>query len=595
MNPYFVAVDNDRLTNASTDVATKSLSTWLENRIDANNKCIVANSHCISTYKPYGLTSSVTSRYWASPIHTCFHVGIYDISENTNKIKVLVVGTAITGNVELHAEVHVFRGGTITGPIAATEPLLFGTSDINFEMEMLIDPKEITANKCIVSVWMRSASHSASIQTLSRNQITWSDPEKTTHDGFKERSGFDAFGPDYIITDDTDGRTWQLIKKHTVTGKGGSLDGLWWGIQPLDGKPINLSSGTANNQFSKRQISSFYPGGVFVEFERNPYKSTFDYSAKIYETMAAQTPVLGQHVSQHAFNIDAEHQVYRMQHVGAEEDDYPAIEWQTEVQKPWWQVRQGGVFAAPNDWQVKQTVGFDIDWSDTKIEVSGLVLGVELNALWTADNDKVGYPPAPNTIERFAALGPDDPRKFAAPQANDSVQRIKGSVPIRIVLRQLVNNDLDIFGSTYNETVIDDEIDITFWRATPDYTRPLLRSLSFGYHGDVFTNDRSTIATLTKIPHSYYHTEGWLQNLNAHNDIQYLTPFVFSFDPPAGFDKTKPMIAQVLLGNTDKTSYFSTVQEAVSVGLAPDGTFLFNDTRMFVHFVSWSIATRGII
>lgn len=594
MKPIFVALDNDRLTNASTDLSTKPLSTWLENRVHANNKCLVSNSHCVATSKPNGLSTRYTNRYYASLIPTCIHVGVYDVVGNTSNINVSVLGTAQNGLVEIWAELYVFRGGALSTVIHRSTPIVFSSGDLAANFEMDIDPKELTTSKCIVAIWMRSEGWSAPLQTRNRGQILWTEPDTTTHDGFREQSTvWDNFDLDHIIEDSDSGRVWQIINNWTVSGKGGALDGLWHGIQPLDGKRIELTAANANNTFYKRQIPRFNHYSTYVSFERNPDRSTFFYSAKDESTMRAQVPVLGQHVSQHAINLDTEHEVYRMQHVGLETLTYQGVYWQNEGKKQWWPVRQGGT--GPGAYDLKNSVGVDIDWGTTsKVEVSGLLMGVELNALWTGENDKVGYPPAPNTIERFEATGRDDPRRFAAPQANDSVQRVKGILPVRIKMRQLATGDPDIFLTSYEED-FDFEVEMTYWRTTPDYSRPLLRALSFGYHGDVFTNGRSGIRSQTNVPQGYYHTEGCLQELNGHNDLAYLTPFTFTIDPPAGFDSTKPTIFQILIGYTDKTSYYSTVSEPVSLGFDADGLAKFEDTRMFSHLVTWSVATRGVL
>jgi hypothetical protein len=589
MEDIFVALDTDRATDGSSDLNTKALSTWLENRINSNTHCLVRNSHCVATSKPNGITTRYTSRYYASLIPTCIHVGVYDVQENTNRVKIDVLGQALNGNVEIWAEVYAIRGGVISSAIASSLlPEIFTTVDLTKSFTVEIDPKEITANKVIVSVWMNSIqTTTASLQGRKRGTIVWTDYKKTSHDGFKEvNTSWDNFEADHIIKDIDNGRTWQLIAYWDVTGKGGE-DGRWWGIQPLDGKRINTDEWDSGNDIEKHQISRFYHYSTYVSFERDPRKSTFDHSSKKSESMWAQQPVLGQHVSQHASNIDADFQTYRANFVGVEMDDYRSIYWFNESKKQNWPSIAGGTVST-----VINTVPTTIEYDEVRVEVSGLLLGVELNAIWTGETDKVGYPPAINRIESFEALGPDDPRRWASPQANDSVQRIKGSIPAKVRVKQLANNDPDIYFTSYEEE-FSTNLDITYWRATPDHSRPLLRGLAFGYHGDVFTTKRSEIRSNTVVPVRPYFNEGWLQNLDGHNDMQYLTPFTFTFDPPAGYDKNLPFIFELEIGLNDKTNYFSTVSQPVSLGLSPDGEFLFEDTRMHLHLVSWMIATRG--
>jgi hypothetical protein len=593
MKDVFVAVDTDRLTNGTTDVNTKSLSSWLENRVDRNNRCLVSNSHCVATSKPNGLSTRYNTRYYASLIPTCIHVGVYDLPENTSRINAEVLGLAMNGNVEMWMEVHVFRGGNVSSVIQFTDPLLFSTSDLQISHTLEIDPKELTTSKCIVSIWVKSFQTTiSSLQLRNRGQVLWTDYQKTSHDGFREASGWNAWEADNIIKDVDSGRTWQLIKYFNVTGKGGSLDGVWWGIQPLDGKRINTDEWPSGNTLEKHRISRFYHYSTYISFERNPDKSTFSYSAKSPYTMLAQTPVLGQHTSQHAFNLDYEHATYRMQHVGNNITINTNGSWPIENAKPLWISTRGGV--SPVSEVLVNSVGCNAEWNKTRIEVSGLMLGVEVNALWTGDTDKMGYPPAINRIEEFSALGADDPRRFAAPQAGDSVQRIKGSIPAKLRLRQFATGNTDLAFTTYNHE-INFDLDITYWRATPDHSRPLLRGLSFAYHGDVFTNSRKDIKGTFFGFEGWRINEGWLQNLNGHSDMQYLTPFTITMDPPAGYDSNRPLVAQLLIGPNDKTNYFSTVSEPVSVGVDADGHAKFEDTRMFTHLVTWSVATRGVL
>lgn len=594
MEDVFVSIDTDRLTDGTTDLNTKSLSTWLENRADRNNRCLVRNSHCVTTSKPNGITTRYSSRYYASLIPTCIHIGVYDIFDNTNSIKANILGQAQNGVVELWCELHVIRGGNTSRQIAKSESVLFNTSDLTTEVELQIDPKEITASKCIFTVWMRSVQTTlVALQSRKAGTIDWTDYKTNSHDAFLEQTGWNNFEPDHIIKDIDSGRTWQLIKYVDISGKGGGLDGRWWGIQPLDGKRINTDEWDANNDMEKHQISRFYHYSTFVSFERNPDKSTFTYAAKSPYTMQAQRPVLGQHVSQNAFNIDREHATYRMQHVGVESQYESAGLWPTEFAKSLWPTVRGGISSVS---EVRfSSVGFDIEWDRPRIEISGLLLGVEVNALWTADTDKVGYPPAINRIEAFEALGPDDATRFASPQANDSVQRIKGTIQAIVRLRQLALNDVEVNLSSYEED-IPVEIDMLYWRATPDHSRPLLRTMSFAYHDDFATTKRKDMRGEYLGFRDWTITEGWLQNLNGHNDIGYLMPFVVTIDPPPGYDTTRPLIAQLIIdGPNDKTNYFSTVSEPVSLGFDVDGDDKFEDTRMWHHLVTWSVATRGIL
>lgn len=610
MQPVFVSLDDVRIGNGTADASTEPLSTFLENRLDSNTDCLVANSSCIASHQPSGLINAQYSRAYASLIPTAIHFAAYHVEENTNKVNVKVSAIATNGAVEVWAEAYVLRGGTFIKVNASPSPVavVFSSTggELFHELNLNLDPKEITTNIVVVVVWMQSITVSAGIQFRTQNQIVWTDVFKTSFDGFLENNQFDNFLYDYIVQDDTDGRQWQVINRYEVVGKGAGLDGFWCGIQPTDGKPIEINSSKAGNLISKRRISSLWPYSFFVSFERDPHRSTATHIAKDLETMRARVPVLGQHTAQHGINIDAEHQVWRVQAAGMEiKQEVPNVTWfdpwagASAFARPLWAYRsgsnvtfEGGV--TPVGWKRFNSHQIMVEWDKTRIEVIGLLLGLEVDAIWTADNERVGYPVAPNDVESFRAAGQDDPRTFSGIQPSNGINRLTASIPCRISLKQMQNGDTSIDGATWSHN-FDFDITLPLWRTTPDYTRPLLRGQAFGWHENVFTEARYLIRPQTNSAVDYFHQEGHIRNLKGHNDLQYLTPFSFTIDPPAGYDSTRPVIVEFYVNDTSNNNYYSNISEAVSSDLDSNGDPKFSAFRCKTALASWTVSTRGIV
>lgn len=609
MQPFFVSLDDVRVGTGATDAATEPLSTFLENRIDSNTDCLVANGSCVASFQPSGLINSQYSRGYASLIPTAIHVGAYHVEENTSSVNIKVSAIALNGSVEVYAEAYILRGGTFIKLNAAAQPLaVVFTSGIELyhELNLSLDPKEITSDIIIISVWMRSITVSAGIQFRTQNQITWTDVFRTSFDGFLENMSFNNFNFDNVVQDDTDGRTWQIVNRFEVIGKGGGLDGFWCGLQPLDGRPIEINSSKSGNSHSKRRISSLYPYSFFVSFERDPHKSTQTHIAKSQTTMLAQTPVLGQHTSQHGINIDAEHQVWRDQAVGNEIiQAVPNVTWFSAwagisgFARPLWAYRSGsnvtfeGGFT-PVGWRRFNSLQTMVEWNKTRIEVFGLLLGLEVDAIWTADNERVGYPVAPNDVESFRATGANDPRTFSGVQPSNGINRITANIPARITIKQLQNGDTSLATASYSHD-FDFDITLPLWRTTPDYTRPLLRGQAFGWHENVFTESRFALRAQTNSAVDYFHQEGHIRNLNGHNDLQYLTPFSLTIDPPAGFDSTRPVVVEFLVDDTTLTNYYSNVSVPVTADLDSNGDPKFSAFRCKTALATWTVSTRGIV
>lgn len=610
MKPYFVSVDDVRFSNGTTDALTDPLSTWVENRLDSNTDCLVSNGSCVSSYQPSGLINATYSRAYASLIPTAFHVAVYHVEENTSSVNIKVSAIATNGAVEVWAEAYVLRGGTFIKINAAPSPIavVFSSTggELFHELNLSLDPKEITTDVVVIAVWMQSITVGSIIQSRTQNQITWTDVFKTSFDGFLENLQFNNFLYDYIVQDDTDGRQWQVVNRFEVIGKGGGLDGFWCGLQPTDGRPIEINSSNAGNLISKRRISSLWPYSVFVSFERDPHKSTATHVAKDKTTMRPRVPVLGQHTAQHGINIDAEHQVWRVQAAGNEIiQEVPDITWYSAwagasaFARPLWAYRSGSNTTTEGGlvtvgWKRLNSLQTMVEWDKTKIEVIGLLLGLEVDAIWTADNERVGYPVAPNDVESFRAAGANDPRDFSGIQPSNGINRLTASIPCRISLKQLANGNTTVAGATYSHN-FDFDVTLPLWRTTPDYTRPLLRGQAFGWHRNVFTEARYLIRPQTSNSVNYFHQEGHIRNLNGHNDLQYLTPFSLTIDPPAGFDSTRPIIVELWINDTSNSNYYSNISEAVSSDLDSNGDPKFSAFRCKAALATWSVSTRGIV
>ena len=456
---------------------------------------------------------------------------------------------------------------------------------------------------------MKSITVGPIIQSRLRGQVTWTDPFRTSFDGFLENMQFNNFRYDHVVQDDTDGRRWQVVNRYEVIGKGGGLDGFWCGLQPLDGRPIEINATNVGNLFSKRLISSLWPYSVFVSFERDPLKSTTNHIAKEQTTMLPREAVLGQHTAQHGINLDAEHQTWRTQAVGNEIiQSVPNVTWLDAggdggalgITRPLWSYRSGsnvtfpGGGGSPVGWKRFNSIQTMAEWDKTRLEVFGLLLGLEVDAIWTADNEPVGYPVAPNDVESFRAAGANDPRTFSGVQPSNGINRLTASIPCRITIKQLQNGDTDVATASYSHD-FDFDVTLPLWRTTPDYTRPLLRGQAFGWHENVFTESRFAIKTQTNTAVDYFHQEGHIRNLNGHNDLQYLTPFSQVIDPPAGYDSTRPLIVEFYVNDTSLNNYYSNISEAVTSDLDSNGDPKFSEFRCKTVLTTWSVSSRGVI
>lgn len=602
MQPQFVGVDDDRFGTGLTDLNTKSLSTLLENRINANTECLISNSHCVC--RTLSSDNARNGRIWASLYPVSFFVGVFDVTPNTSKVTIDIAGAPFNGDIYTDTWIFEFRGGRPV-PIGLPQRRLFdqSASEVTQRHEHDLPRGSFFGSKLVVAAFCKSVPVPGTLDNRFRSQITWTDPEITSYDGFRwENTNWDGWSQDTYIRDEDNGRIWQLLAHHTVTGKGGTLDGNWSGLQPLDGRglPPEDATGIDGNYMAQRRMSGFIPYGVFVSFERNPDVGTFEQGRKAPESMWAQYPVLGQHASQHVINMDAEYKTYRTQVAGNGLIPQHDATWSSAYtytltnNRPNWPYKSGG----PSGYTPMDTLTLDIDHASSRLEISGLLLGFEVHSIWTGENDWPGYPPSPASMERFeAAMGDQNALFNPTTQASDSIKRIVGNIPMQIKLSQLQTNDLNIASASYTQT-FNFEQQVQFWRTTPDHTRPVLRQLDFMWHNDVFTNGRADIGAQYRATEKYGIQEGRLGYLNGHHDIMYTTPFTFTIDP-TGYDPNLPLQVEILFGGTDKEDYYSIISEPVSNGLfdgdddgVPDRQ-LFVEERCKVALVTWSVSTRG--
>jgi len=535
----FISLDEEGFGSGTTDTRTLPLSTYKENRIDANNRHLVRNSHFTGQVHREDVSNP---RVMGSVIWGCRYLQRVFIQENDDLLRIYMDGD-VEGTVEVRAQLYVFDDTNqlkeVSSFVATKE---WHEDDDEWYIDIDTSVLPVYLPNASVGIWTRSIEDRATVANVTDGSVVWASVASGA-DAFRADTLYSPFDDRYYVYCPEKEVAYDGILKKDLTKEDGSI---WVPLQSED-NDSPLASVTSPS-WQVILMSYIQPSAWTLETFRDPTLPTERYSAKDRNTMLAQQGVLGQHCAQHGILLNTEYTKDRIVAQGCTEGVEEDSIW-SDYGK-WKRVDAGGAGVETFD-----TIGFRIDHETATVNIVGNLFGLNVNG------------EGKNNVADTGAV------------TNEYLNKYFAQVTVRAVISQLQAGNTDWTDVIERESVLN----VGWWRTAKTQTRPLLRMFHFAYHNDVYDDTVSPGEIDFQFqddPNFHFKEGSFLDLADGESDLQYYTPFYIGI-PMSGVDTTKPFRLSLEMDQ---------VSTANMTG--PD-ILDFDVARLKLYLTSYSVTVRG--